>query len=74
MIRSYAETRDCPNCESGQRFPLNSRVRHPAWGQGLVVRYEGEDKAVVLFDDVGYKTLPVPLVLDGGLLQPSPGH
>jgi ATP-dependent DNA helicase RecQ len=67
----------CDNCQAGhtieedetkQPFPLNSEVRHDAWGQGLVVRYEGDDRVVVLFDQVGYKTLSVPAVLDGDLL------
>lgn len=50
-----------------QPFPLNTRVRHDAWGEGLVQRYE-VDKMVVLFDDVGYKTLDVDLVGERGLL------
>jgi ATP-dependent DNA helicase RecQ len=67
----------CDNCEAGitvaedvgsQPFPLNSRVRHGEWGEGLVQRYEG-DKMVVLFDDVGYKTLDVELVAANGLLE-----
>jgi ATP-dependent DNA helicase RecQ len=68
----------CDNCQAGhtleedkteQPFPLNSRVHHDVWGQGLVVRYEGNEKVVVLFDEMGYKTLSVPAVLDGGLLS-----
>ena len=66
---------NCDNCEAGvvreesgdQPFPLNSRVRHGAWGEGLVMRYEG-DKIVVLFDEVGYKTLALDLVTENGLL------
>ncbi len=67
----------CDNCEAGitvaedagsQPFPLNSRVRHGEWGDGLVQRYEG-DKMVVLFDDIGYKTLDVELVVANGLLE-----
>ena len=53
-----------------QPFPLNSRVRHAAWDEGLVMRYEG-DKIVVLFDGVGYKTLALPLVLESELLRPA---
>jgi ATP-dependent DNA helicase RecQ len=48
-------------------FPTNSRVTHASWGQGLVMRYEG-DKIVVLFDDVGYKTLSIEIVTTNGLL------
>jgi ATP-dependent DNA helicase RecQ len=51
-------------------FPEQSRVRHNAWGDGLVVRNDG-DAVVVLFDDVGYKTLSLDLVLEKGLLTAS---
>jgi ATP-dependent DNA helicase RecQ len=59
----------CYNCDAGiiveeneaeMPFPLNSRVRHKVWGEGLVMRYEG-DKIAVMFDTVGYKTLSVEL-------------
>ena len=70
----------CDNCEAGRApeatgdepFPRNSRVRHRAWGEGLVLRYE-EDKLVVLFDEVGYKTLATSVALDAGLLVPVAG-
>jgi ATP-dependent DNA helicase RecQ len=65
----------CDRCEAGitsqdekQPFPLNSRVTHQSLGEGMVMRYEG-DKMVVLFDDAGYKTLGVELVLEQGLLR-----
>lgn len=65
----------CDICESGltasnsspMPFPANSRVTHTAWGPGLVMRYE-DDKIVVLFDDVGYKTLSIEIVTNNGLL------
>ncbi len=65
----------CDVCESGltakdsglMPFPVSSLVTHTAWGQGLVMRYE-EDKIVVLFDEVGYKTLSIEIVTDAGLL------
>ncbi|MBO0870464.1 MAG: RecQ family zinc-binding domain-containing protein, partial [Micromonosporaceae bacterium] len=69
--------RHCDNCRDGTAaaaahpgqvpFPLHSAVRHPSWGQGTVMRYE-QDKMVVLFDEVGYKTLSVAVVRDQGLL------
>ncbi len=68
---------NCDNCKAGITvettegdaiFPLNSRVEHNVWGEGLVMRYEG-DKIVVLFDKVGYKTLAVGLVQEKGLLK-----
>jgi ATP-dependent DNA helicase RecQ len=67
---------NCDNCEAGlagrerrQPFPLNSRVAHRAWGEGDVVRYE-QGKVVVLFEEAGYRTLDLGLVLEEDLLQP----
>lgn len=65
----------CDACESGfiaadsssMPFPANSRVTHTSWGQGQVMRYD-EDKIVVLFDDVGYKTLSIEIVINNRLL------
>jgi ATP-dependent DNA helicase RecQ len=67
----------CDNCKAGvvveddfgsKLFPLSSRVVHSCWGEGLVMRYEG-DKMVILFDEVGYKTLGVDLVKQRGLIE-----
>lgn len=65
----------CDCCEAGitsedgkQPFPLNSRVIHQSLGEGMVMRYEG-DKMVILFDEAGYKTLGIDLVLEQGLLR-----
>jgi ATP-dependent DNA helicase RecQ len=67
----------CDNCEAGiavgeaqgsEPFLINSRVVHEKWGEGLVQRYEG-DKMVIVFDETGYKTLGVDLVIERGLLQ-----
>ena len=65
----------CDNCHEGNGeaavvngpFPLHSTVRHTEWGTGLVLRYE-DDRMTVLFDDVGYKTLSVPVVEEQNLL------
>ncbi|GCF07946.1 RecQ family ATP-dependent DNA helicase [Dictyobacter arantiisoli] len=66
----------CDNCDAGitvledvanQPFPINTKVVHKSWGDGLVLRYEG-DKMVILFDEVGYKTLFIDLVLERGLV------
>jgi ATP-dependent DNA helicase RecQ len=72
----------CDNCAAGRTrpvkradrgpFPLHSSVRHAEWGVGLVLSYES-DKMTVLFDDVGYKTLSVPVVRDQGLLVAEAG-
>lgn len=67
----------CDNCKAGitidksdgfKPFALDSRVLHKTWGEGTVMRYEG-DKVVVLFDTVGYKTLGVGMALLYGLLR-----
>ncbi|HYD09770.1 MAG TPA: RecQ family ATP-dependent DNA helicase, partial [Acidimicrobiales bacterium] len=49
-------------------FPEQTRVRHASWGEGLVLRHEG-DSIVVLFDEVGYKTLSLDLVVSNSLLE-----
>ena len=33
------------------------------------MRYEGDDKMVILFDTVGYKTLAVDLTIQQGLIK-----
>ncbi len=67
----------CDNCkvgilveegEEGEPFPANGRVVHEKWGEGLIQRYEG-GKMVILFDEVGYKTLGIELVIEHGLLE-----
>ncbi|MDP8992283.1 MAG: ATP-dependent DNA helicase [Actinomycetota bacterium] len=73
----------CDVCEEGTAepgpsdgpWPVGTTVWHPAWAEGQVIRYEG-DAVVVLFDEVGYKTLSVDLVTKGGLLEgaPEPGR
>ena len=49
-------------------FDLGARVAHGQWGEGVVQRY-GEDAMVVLFDEVGYKTLALEVVESRGLLR-----
>ena len=51
-------------------FPVSSEVRHSEWGTGTIMAYE-RDRVVVLFDQVGYKTLSVPIVRKAGLLVPA---
>lgn len=71
----------CDTCESGsaahqdadavdQPWPLESRVSHREWGGGTVMRYD-TDRVVVLFDEVGYRTLALPLADERDLLQAS---
>ncbi|MFN8077619.1 MAG: RecQ family ATP-dependent DNA helicase [Kineosporiaceae bacterium] len=65
----------CDNCEAGSSqesldrpFALGSTVTHPTWGAGTISHYES-DRVVVLFGEVGYRTLALELVLDKGLLS-----
>jgi ATP-dependent DNA helicase RecQ len=68
----------CDNCDAGRvqaptaewPFPVGARVVHPTFGDGVLQRYDG-DRLVVLFDDVGYKSLALELVADRGLLRAS---
>ena len=68
----------CDNCADGvaeeteeeggdEPFAVHSTVRHTDWGPGMVMGYE-EDRMTVLFDEVGYKTLSVPVVQQHALL------
>ncbi len=69
----------CGNCDvcAGQdapevdddaaAWPEQSRVHHAEWGDGLVLRRDG-DTIVVLFDEAGYRTLSAELVARGALL------
>jgi ATP-dependent DNA helicase RecQ len=70
----------CDNCRAGkvtaadvagEPFALGARVAHPEWGEGVVQRYEHDRAVVVLFDDIGYKTLALEVVRDRGLLEPA---
>ena len=48
-------------------FAVGARVAHAEWGEGVVQRYERR-RVIVLFDEVGYKTLALDVVLERGLL------
>ena len=52
----------------GRPFAVGARVAHEQWGEGVVQRYD-DDAVVVLFDDVGYKTLALDVVRERGLLE-----
>ena len=67
----------CDNCEAGRGgdgtppdapFAVGARVAHDRWGEGVVQRYD-DDAVVVLFDDVGYKTLALAVIAERGLLR-----
>jgi ATP-dependent DNA helicase RecQ len=67
---------NCDNCEAGRGraekgarpFLVGADVTHGEWGDGVVLRYDG-DHVVVLFDAVGYRTLSVELITERGLLD-----
>jgi ATP-dependent DNA helicase RecQ len=70
----------CDNCRAGkvqppdataEPFALGARVAHPEWGEGVVQRYEADRAVIVLFDDIGYKTLALDVVLERDLLEPA---
>ena len=85
LLGYFGETLDepCGHCDTcaagtaGQQadaddspFALQSRVTHASWGTGTVMRYEG-DRIVVLFEEVGYRTLSLEAVSARGLLRAS---
>jgi RecQ family ATP-dependent DNA helicase len=51
-------------------FPVNARVRHAEWGEGVVMSRDA-DQVTVLFESVGYKTLLEAAVATTGLLTLS---
>jgi ATP-dependent DNA helicase RecQ len=69
---------NCDNCVAGRAeaaaapddvpFAVGSRVAHGEWGEGVVQRYDDE-AVVVLFDEVGYKTLALAVVVERSLLR-----
>ena len=73
---------NCDTCSAGTaaasssneatEFPPESQVEHAEWGPGVVMRHE-QDRIVVLFESVGYKTLALRTVLDNALLTEQVG-
>ncbi|WP_089337812.1 RecQ family ATP-dependent DNA helicase [Blastococcus mobilis] len=49
-------------------FPVETAVEHSEWGPGVVMRVE-DDRLVVLFEEVGYKTLGLAAVTENDLLR-----
>ncbi len=70
----------CDTCAAGSAqeelpagqtgFPVQSRVVHSEWGEGIVMREEG-DRLTVLFDGAGYRTLSLRAVREKNLLTPA---
>jgi ATP-dependent DNA helicase RecQ len=74
---------NCDNCSAGTAieqhvdeeehpFPVDTAVEHTEWGPGIVMRHEA-DRVVVLFEEVGYKTLGLQVVIDHDLLHQRAG-
>lgn len=69
----------CDRCDEGvpsedaveSEFPPNCPVLHESWGRGTVVHVE-DDKLMVLFDEVGYKTLSLAAIRGTSILT-TPG-
>jgi ATP-dependent DNA helicase RecQ len=69
---------NCDNCSAGTSeeqtpaadvpFPVETSVEHEEWGPGIVMRVE-DDRLVVLFEEVGYKTLGLAAVTENDLLR-----
>jgi ATP-dependent DNA helicase RecQ len=65
----------CDNCRDrdtsvpqSSPFAVGAAVQHVEWGPGTVMTTTG-DRVVVLFRDVGYRTLLTDLVLEHDLLE-----
>lgn len=52
-------------------WSTGTTVRHPEFGEGTVMGYEGDDRVTVLFETHGYRTLSLDAVTDQGLLTAS---
>ena len=74
----------CDGCEAGtaraadpeadvaaaeEGLDTQTRVRHPEWGEGVVMSTE-PDRLTVLFAEHGYKTLALEAVRENSLLEP----
>jgi ATP-dependent DNA helicase RecQ len=74
----------CDSCEAGtarradpegdaaaaeEGLPTRTTVRHPLWGEGVVMSTE-PDRVTVLFAEHGYKTLALDAVVENDLLEP----
>lgn len=73
----------CDTCEAGTArsadpvdgtadddgLGVRTRVRHPEWGEGVVMSTE-PDRVTVLFAEQGYTTLALDAVRANGLLEP----
>jgi ATP-dependent DNA helicase RecQ len=66
-VGAVPSARRSPDRHEGT-FPLEARVRHALWGEGVVMRNEPE-RMTVFFDEEGYKTLSLEAVVERNLLE-----
>ncbi|MET0989217.1 MAG: helicase-related protein, partial [Glaciihabitans sp.] len=66
--RGASDTAARGDAVGAEPFPLESRVVHPLWGEGIVLRNE-PDRMTVFFDEEGYKTLSLWAVKERSLLR-----
>lgn len=68
---------NCDNCDAGlakpeppaeRPFAIGATVTHTDWGPGEVQRYD-DNRVIVLFESVGYRTLDLDLVTEKNLLR-----
>ncbi|MGN6258233.1 MAG: RecQ family ATP-dependent DNA helicase [Solirubrobacterales bacterium] len=68
---------NCDNCDAGlvepeadveRPFEIGAAVTHSEWGPGEVQRYD-DNRVIVLFESVGYRTLDLELVEEKNLLR-----
>ena len=87
LLGYFGETLDepcgnCDNCRSGSAedvadteidapYAVQSAVHHDVFGNGVVMRYEGPQRIVVLFESEGYKVLDLEAVTSRDLLEPA---
>ena len=87
LVAYFGERHDapcgrCDTCRAGTAtapvrggtapYALQDDVEHEEFGHGVVTDLE-DDRVTVLFDEVGYRTLSLPVVEEQRLLRPSDG-
>jgi ATP-dependent DNA helicase RecQ len=71
VAQEQAQAEDEAARTGQERYDVNERVVHREWGDGVVMRPDG-DRVTVLFDQVGYKTLAHEVLdADPDLLRPQ---
>lgn len=67
--RCAAGTGDAAPRRAAGAYPVQARVRHPQFGEGVVMTHGRDpDTVTVLFDEAGYRSLALDAVDGNGLL------